>query len=688
MQTANRVLIVEDDFLVGESLRGMLEDEGYRVIGDTASGKEAVEMTAELDPDVVIMDIGLLEMDGLTAARRITVQCPTPIVALTAHETPDLVAEASQSGIGYYLVKPAKRRELTRAIQIATARFDDLARLRHLNATLQEEITARKRAEETLQDALAEAQRRENETRWLLEASQAVVECHTFEEAAHQIFDVAREATGAISGYVALMSKSGEENELLFLESGGLPCEVDPDLPMPIRGLRAEAYNRAEVVYDNDFENSEWRRFIPPKHVEMRNVLFAPLIIHGQAVGVIGLANKPMDFTEEDAEMAKAFGDMAAMALRRVQAEEALRESEKRYKDAEQVAHLGSWEMDIATGESVWSDEFFRICGYEPGSIKPTSEIGFQIIHPEDRERAAEHVDNAIKTGEPYDIEKRIVRPDGTVRWVHSMGEIVPNDQGEPVKLVGSFQDITARKRAEEELEHYAAELERSNEELEQFAYVISHDLREPARMVKGYLELLEDRYQGELDEKAEKYVDCAVDGAERMQEMISALLDLSRIGRRGKEPAPTDAEAVLERTLRSLGRAIEEAEAEVTHDPLPTVMADRAQLAQVFQNLIANAIKFRREDVPPHVHVSAEREGDKWLLSVADNGIGIDPKQADRIFQIFQRLHTREEYEGTGIGLALCKRIVERHGGRIWVESEVDNGTTFLFTLPASENT
>jgi light-regulated signal transduction histidine kinase (bacteriophytochrome) len=268
------------------------------------------------------------------------------------------------------------------------------------------------------------------------------------------------------------------------------------------------------------------------------------------------------------------------------------------------------------------------------------------------------------------------------VAWIRDVVSVEMED-GQPVKLRGFMMDITERKRAEEVIERYAAKLKRSNEELEQFAYVISHDLREPARMVKSYLELLESRYQGQLDEKADMFINHAVDGAERMQEMINALLDLSRIGTRGEEPAPTDAEAVLKRTLNVLERAIEETEADVTHDPLPTVMADKAQLAQVFQNLVANAIKFRREDVPPRVHISAEREDDEWVFSVADNGIGIDPEQADRIFQIFQRLHTREEYEGTGIGLALCKRIVERHGGRIWVESKPGEGSTFTFTLP-----
>jgi PAS domain S-box-containing protein len=271
----------------------------------------------------------------------------------------------------------------------------------------------------------------------------------------------------------------------------------------------------------------------------------------------------------------------------------------------------------------------------------------------------------------------------GQIALANAESDYTERDLALVERLASLYALAFQRRRAEEKLEHYAAELRRSNEELEQFAYAVSHDLQEPLRTVTSFLRLLERRYEDQLDAKGEKFIDYAVDGAERMQEMISALLDLSRVATRGEDPTPTETKRTLDRTLKALGRAIEGAEAEVTYDPLPTVMADRAQLAQIFQNLIANAIKFRREGVPPRVHVSAEREGDEWVFSVADNGIGIDPEQANRIFQIFQRLHTRNEYEGTGIGLALCKRIVERHGGRIWVESEPGEGSTFYFTLP-----
>jgi signal transduction histidine kinase len=249
-------------------------------------------------------------------------------------------------------------------------------------------------------------------------------------------------------------------------------------------------------------------------------------------------------------------------------------------------------------------------------------------------------------------------------------------------KLVRERQDLLL---ARQKLEQSLAELARSNSDLQQFAYVASHDLQEPLRMVASYTQLLAKRYKGKLDKDADEFIAFAVNGANRMQALIQDLLAFSRVDTQGQHFEPTSVETLLGYALDNLKGGIEESGAVVTHDPLPTVMADERQLLHLLQNLLSNAIKFRGQD-PPLVHISAEKRDDEWQFSVRDNGIGIDPQYAERIFVIFQRLHTNAEYPGTGIGLSLCKKIVERHGGRIWMESQLGQGATFYFTLPGRD--
>jgi PAS domain S-box-containing protein len=263
-----------------------------------------------------------------------------------------------------------------------------------------------------------------------------------------------------------------------------------------------------------------------------------------------------------------------------------------------------------------------------------------------------------------------------------------PLESAEGTLVTAAIRDITTRKKAEENLLHKVEELNRSNEELGQFAYIASHDLQEPLRMVASYTQLLSRRYKGKLDADADEFIAFAVDGASRMQHLTQDLLAYSRVGTKGRDLLDTSGEEALQRALINLRGAVEESGAVVTHDPLPTVWADETQLIQLFQNLVGNGIKYQNGGVP-RVHISAARiDGKKWIFSVKDNGLGIDSQYFDKIFGMFQRLHKREEFAGTGIGLAICKKIVERHGGSISVESQPGQGSTFRFALAGSEKT
>ena len=244
-------------------------------------------------------------------------------------------------------------------------------------------------------------------------------------------------------------------------------------------------------------------------------------------------------------------------------------------------------------------------------------------------------------------------------------------------------RDITQRREIEKTLQRIAAELARSNKDLDQFASVASHDLQEPLRTVSGFVQLLQKKYANQLDAEADTFIGYAVTGAKRMETLIKDLLAYARVGTRSQEPVPIDTGAALQLALDNLRESVQETGVEITHGELPTVRADPSQLAQLFQNLIGNALKFHGE-ATPKIHVDARREGDYWQFSVRDNGIGIDAKFQNQIFEVFQRLHAQKEYAGTGIGLAICKKIVDRHGGRIWVESEPSQGATFYFTVPA----
>jgi PAS domain S-box-containing protein len=363
----------------------------------------------------------------------------------------------------------------------------------------------------------------------------------------------------------------------------------------------------------------------------------------------------------------------------RKQMEHALIESQRHYQAlAESLPHL------------VWTCRPDGYCDYlsrqwvEYTGLPVDQQLGSgwaQQLHPEDRDRVQTEWVAATVGGDMFDVEFRIRRADGVYRWFKTRAVPLRDASGAIMKWFGSNTDVEDYRQALDDLR-------RSNADLEQFAYVASHDLQEPLRMVASYTDLLAQRYRHQLDEKADTYIHYANDGARRMQRLVADLLAYSRVGSKGARIRPVNAGDVLRTAIDSLDHAIRESAATIdVIEPLPVVLADDSELSQVFQNLIANAIKFKSSE-PPRIRVHASPRNNRWVFAVSDNGIGIDMRYAERIFQMFQRLHERGQYEGSGIGLAITKRIVERHGGRIWLESADGAGTTFFFTLPAAGGT
>ncbi len=369
----------------------------------------------------------------------------------------------------------------------------------------------------------------------------------------------------------------------------------------------------------------------------------------------------------------------------RMRAEAALRESEERFHQAFSSAAVG---MAIVSLEGTWLDVNTALCeqlGYSSSEMRGMTFA--DVTHPDDLDADLESGMRLLSGEIPsYVREKRYLHRSGATIWALLSASLVRDSAGAPLYFLVQVQDITERKAAEEALRRRSEELARSNTELEQYAYVASHDLQEPLRMVASYTELLARRYGGRLDERADKWIGYAADGARRLQTLIADLLSLSHIGSTGTSFAPVALDEVLARAAVPLQETLAESGGRVTRGPLPRVSGDASQLELVMRNLLSNAIKFRRPGQPPLVHVSAEPSSDvagQWTISVRDNGIGMDMQFAERVFVIFQRLHTRGEFPGTGIGLAACRKIVERHGGRIWLESSPDHGTVVRFTLP-----
>lgn len=344
--------------------------------------------------------------------------------------------------------------------------------------------------------------------------------------------------------------------------------------------------------------------------------------------------------------------------------------------------NIGVWEWNLETDEVFWDERMEKMFGLKSGTFGGTYKAFEQLVNEEDLSHIQKAVSKALEKDLPYETVFRIKFDDNQTKYISTKALVNKDKDRKPISFTGVCFDVTGLREGTEQLVlKLNEELLRSNKELENFAYVASHDLQEPLRMVSSFTQLLEHQYRDKLDDRAQEYIRYAVDGAKRMYDLLNGLLDYSRIHTRGKEFKRVDLTRILEIAKRNLTLMIEEKNASIKSNTLPEVDADEGQMILLFQNLIANSIKFSIEI--PKIYISSKSVDDNYVITVKDEGIGIESQYFDRIFRIFQRLLPREQVEGTGIGLAICKRIVERHGGKIWVESEPNKGSTFYFTIP-----
>jgi PAS domain S-box-containing protein len=589
-------------------------------------------------------------------------------------------------GIAFSLLASNLRRERNDAVREVNARRQaevDLVRHHHdlestvsertselqkVNLDLNEEIGQRRQVEAALEDALAQSRQRQREVVALLEGARAVLQHEEFTHTARLIFDSCKSVIGAAAGYVALLKEDGRENEVLFLDAGGMPCSVDVSLPMPVRGLRAVAYDERKAVYDNDFAAGQRVAYLPAGHARLDSVMFAPMVIDGRAIGLLGLANKPGGFNENDARVTTAFAELAAIALRNSRTYEALEKSETRFRAVTQTAHDAIITVDSRGEIILWNRGAESMFGYAAGEVAGKS-IG--MIMPERwREVHGEGMKRLVSGGEARILGRVVevtgLRKDGSEFPVEL--SLATWKAGDGVFITGILRDITGHKQAE-----------RIKDE---FIGMVSHELKTPITVIMGSIYTALSKGIT-ADEKQQLLQDAAA-MTDSLAAMVENLLELSRAHANRltirQEPLAI-AEIVGNMMSRLTGQSTDHRLVIEIPPGLPAVDADRIRVERVLQNLVSNAVKY--SPAGGDVVISARREDASLVIGVKDHGMGISAEDQARLFKPFERLENTEGIGGVGLGLNVCRRLVEAHGGRIWVESKVGSGATFFFTLP-----
>lgn len=649
-KTSLHILYLEDDQNDVELVQAKLEEEGFAF--DMTHVETRDDFAAALDKnsfDIVLSDYKLPSFDGISALAVVREKTPdVPFIFVSGAMGEELAIETLKKGATDYVLKQRLSR-LGPAIR------------RALEET--EEHLERKKAEKAL-----ERLSRQNEL-ILNSANEGIFGLdlngnHTFvnSAAAQMLGYRVRELIGRHSHEIWHHSKAD-----------GSPY---PEEECPINSVCR--YGIIRRVKNEVFWKKDGTSF-PVAYAS------APILEAGKLIGTVVTFRDITKRRREEEELRKHRQHLKELVEERTDELRRERDRAQKYLDIAGVIFVvigADQKIELINKRGC------DCLGYEEHEIVGNNWFDTYVTEQEKEKARAVFLKLISGEIEPIEyFENSIVTKAGTEKLIAWHNIALTDDKGNIIGTLSSGEDVTDRRRAEKELRRLADELARSNGDLQQFAYAVSHDLQEPLRVVEGYVRLLARRYKDKLDGKAGEFIGYTVEGVKRMQDLIRDLLEYSKAGTKDLNIKPVDCSFAVKKALINLQASIEEKGALVTYDDLPTIIADASQLSRLLQNLIGNAIKFHGKETPV-VHISAARKENEWIFSVMDNGIGIDPKAAERIFVVFQRLHMREEYPGTGIGLAICKRIVERLGGRIWVESKPGEGSTFYFTVPDRRET
>ena len=626
-----KVLVVDDQPSNLRFLSKLLTAQGYQVYR-AICGQLALNVAVAHSPDLILLDIRMPEMNGYEVCRRLKATAETeqiPVIFLSVLDEMNDKLQAFRVGGADYITKPFQVEEVL-------ARIDKQIGLQKLQQQLKEQNYQLQQSQSLLASILNSS----------LDGVVA--------------YSAVRNSEGNIVDFQWLLINPAAEKfyGLLLNEIVGksLLAELSQVRNNGLFDLYVSVVETGETV-DREFSYEHERDTIVWLHI------VAVKLNDGLAVTFRNITD-------------------------RKRAEIALRDSEERFRAIFEQAAVGIAKTALCGQFLRVNPGFCQIVRYAESEL--LQKDWQAITHPDDIEGDREYVRSLLSGNiQTFSLEKRLVCKDEAVRWANVTVSAMRDANGTAQYLICAIEDISQRKLVQELLQasldtqtRYAQELTRSNAELEQFSYVASHDLQAPLSTIAGYAQLLEKRCHNQLDAQGNKFIRNIVNSCERMQALIDDLLEYSRVGRSEKPFDVIDCNLVFEDACANLQLAIRQDRASVTRGDLPRVRGDSFQLLQLFQNLIGNAIKYRSSEAPM-VRVSASRQGDSWVFSVEDNGIGIAEQYHPRIFQLFQRLHSQKQYSGTGIGLAICQRIVERHGGRLWVESEPNRGSTFYFSIP-----